>query len=339
MNCLDLHVLQAIGKWVDANHGFALVTLARTWGSAPRQPGAWLALRGDGVVQGSVSGGCVEQDLIDRMQAGQINGVRPFALTYGATRQEAERFRLPCGGTLELVVEPAPDRAQLREMAARIARRQRVRRVINLETAESSIHDGRPADELLWDGTRLVTRHGPGRRLLIIGAGQTSHYLASMAALLDFEITVCDPREEYAMQWSVPGCTLRSDMPDDVVAAMALDAHSAVIALTHDPKLDDMALIEALKSPAFYVGALGSRTNNARRRERLAQGFGLSAEQIARMHGPVGLPIGSRTPAEIAVAILAEITAVIHGVRLVRVGGDGVGATRLVQLPAMVPIT
>jgi len=151
--------------------------------------------------------------------------------------------------------------------------------------------------------------HGPRWRLLIIGAGQASSYLANMALALDYEVIVCDPREEFRQTWDVPGTTLLADMPDDAVVALGIDRHSAVVALTHDPKLDDMALLEALKSPAFYVGALGSTASNAKRRQRLAL-FDLTAEQIARLHGPVGLDIGSRTPPEIAVAILAHLISV-----------------------------
>jgi xanthine dehydrogenase accessory factor len=156
---------------------------------------------------------------------------------------------------------------------------------------------------------------GPRWRLLVIGAGQLSRALAEMALALDFEVIVCDPREEYAATWEVANTRFVSEMPDDVVTALQLDPHSAVVAVTHDPKLDDLALLEALKSPAFYVGALGSRGNTAKRRERLKL-FDLSEEEIARLHGPVGLHIGARTPAEIAIAILAEVIAVRNGVTL-----------------------
>jgi len=132
---------------------------------------------------------------------------------------------------------------------------------------------------------------------------------------LDYQVTICDPRVEYTETWDVPGVTLVRTMPDDTVQAMRLDERCAVIALTHDPKLDDLALMEALKSPAFYVGALGSRANNSKRRERLLD-FDLSADEIARLHGPIGLYIGSRTPPEIAISILAEVTAVKNGVAL-----------------------
>jgi xanthine dehydrogenase accessory factor len=177
------------------------------------------------------------------------------------------------------------------------------------------IEPGRWSDVVEFDGKVLKTVHGPRWRLLLIGAGQLSRYLATMAQALDYHVVVCDPREEYDEGWDMPGVPINRGMPDDVVLELNLDAHSAVVALTHDPKLDDLALLEALKSPAFYVGALGSKRNNDARRRRLTE-FDLSAAEIARLHGPVGLKIGSKTPPEIAVAILAEMTAVRHGVRI-----------------------
>ncbi len=314
MDSTDHQVLSAACRWADAGHRFALVTVARTWGSAPRPPGAWLALREDGLVEGSVSGGCIEDDLIARMRGGAITGTGPFKLVYGVTKDEATRFGLPCGGTLELVVEPAPDIALLKALAARLASRQLAARHVDLTNGNVSISNAWRGDALQWDGSRLTTVHGPQWRLLIIGAGQISRYLAQMALALDYEITVCDPRQEYGPGWDVPGARLVNTMPDDTVLELALDPRSAVVALTHDPKLDDMALLEALKSPAFYVGALGSHINNQRRRARLMQHFDLSQQEVDSLHGPVGLPIGSRTPPEIAVSILAEMTAVRNGV-------------------------
>ena len=174
---------------------------------------------------------------------------------------------------------------------------------------------GKWSDNLEFDGAVLKTVHGPRWRLLVIGAGQVSRYLAQMAQALDYHVTVCDPREEYAAEWNLASVPLERGYPDDVVLALNPDAHTAVIAVTHDPKLDDIALIEALKSPAFYVGALGSKKNNDNRRKRLAE-FDLSAGEIARLRGRVGLKIGSETPPEIAVSILAEMTAVRHGVAI-----------------------
>ncbi|KAB2966197.1 XdhC family protein [Zoogloea sp.] len=318
MDSQDLQVLAALRRWQAEGHRAALVTVARTWGSAPRPAGAWMALRDDGRVQGSVSGGCIEDDLIARMRDGRIAGPRPFALTYGVTREEAGRFGLPCGGTLELVVEPAPDMALLAELAARIEAGQLVRREVQLESGGVSLGAACRGDALAWDGRCLASVHGPLWRLLIIGAGQISRYLAPMAQALDYAVSVCDPREEYASEWDVPGAPLVPGMPDDVVLAMNPDPHTAIVALTHDPKLDDMALLEALKAPAFYVGALGSRVNNAARKDRLRTYFDLSEEEVGRLHGPIGLYIGSRTPPEIAVSILAEMTAVKNGVVVAR---------------------
>jgi len=234
-------------------------------------------------------------------------------LRYGVTADEAHRFGLPCGGTLELVLEPAPDAALLEQLAERIATGQLVQRRVALATGMVSIAGGSADDSLQWDGETLVTLHGPAWRLLIIGAGQISRYLATMAQALGYRVYICDPRSEYADGWDVAGSERIASMPDDAVTELALDPRSAVVALTHDPKLDDMALLEALKSPAFYVGALGSRANNSKRRQRLLQYFDLSQAEVDRLHGPVGLPIGSRTPPEIAVSILAEMTAVKNG--------------------------
>jgi xanthine dehydrogenase accessory factor len=314
MDSQDRQVLAAVQRWAAAGHRFLLITVARTWGSAPRPPGAWMALRDDGLVQGSVSGGCIETDLIDRLLADEFAATEPFVLRYGVTTEEARRFGLPCGGSMELVVEPSPAVASLADLAERIASGQLVRRRLTIGEPGVAIEDGTVGDTLHWDGRLLSTLHGPAWRLLIIGAGQISSYLAQMALALDYRVFVCDPRQEYAAEWNVPGSTLVAGMPDDAVLELGLDPHSAVVALTHDPKLDDMALLEALKSPAFYVGALGSTRNNANRRQRLLQYFDLSPAEVERLHGPVGLPIGSRTPPEIALSILAEMTAIKNGV-------------------------
>lgn len=311
-----MQVLNAVRHWSAAGQRFALVTVARTWGSAPRPPGAWLALRDDGLVQGSVSGGCIEADLIERTRRGDFSSTAPFVQKYGVTKEEASYYGLPCGGTMELVVEPSPDPAALESLAERINAGQLVRRCLTIGKPGVSIVAASISDAFAWDGRMLTTLHGPVWRLLIIGAGQISTYLAQMAQALDYQLFVCDPRSEYSAAWNIPGTTLVNGMPDDAVNALGLDAHSAVVALTHDPKLDDMALLEALKSPAFYVGALGSRINNQRRRDRLLRHFDLTQAEVERLHGPVGLPIGSHTPPEIAISILAEMTAVKNGMTI-----------------------
>lgn len=311
MDSADLEVLGQARRWLAEGSPVALVTVAQTWGSAPRPVGALLAVAADGRFTGSVSGGCVEEDLIASLR--ERFPERAATVTYGVTADEARRFGLPCGGTLKLVVEPLQERRALDAVADAVAARRPVARVLHLGTGRASVSPAAPGQSTSFDGERLVAVYGPRWRLLVIGAGQLSRYLAEFARALDYQVTVCDPRRDYAEGWTVAGVELTRDMPDDVVRAMVPDARTAVVALTHDPKLDDMALMEALKSAAFYVGALGSKGNNEKRRQRLAQ-LDLSAGEIARLRGPVGLPIGGRTPPEIAIAILAELTALRHGI-------------------------
>jgi len=314
MDSLDLQVLQQARDWHAQGHAVWLVTVIETWGSAPRPPGALLALRGDGLVAGSVSGGCVEDDLIERVRHGERVG-RPSLVTYGVSKEEAARFGLPCGGNLRLVQEPLMATSWIDEVLARTTRHELVARTLDLASGAVSVQPAARGEKFQFDGKALRALFGPRWRLLVIGAGQLSRTVAQMALALDFEVICCDPREEYHLTWDIAGTTFSKAMPDDLVLELQLDPHSAVVAVTHDPKLDDMALLEALKSPAFYVGALGSRGNTAKRKQRLKL-FDLSDAEIDRLHGPIGLDLGGRTPAEIAVAIVAEIVAVKNGVTL-----------------------
>jgi len=315
MDSVDLDVLKRSAAWVEEGRQVLLVTVVKTWGSSPRPEGAMLAVRDDGLVVGSVSGGCIEDDLIDRTRRLGMKQTRCEAVTYGVSADEARRFGLPCGGTIQLVVEPLNRDSGIRALLREIEAGHLVGRRLDLQTGEATLHPAQAVDGLSFDGTTLTTIHGPRYRMLVIGASQLSKYLAQIAVGLGYQVTICDPRDEYTETWDIPGVALVRTMPDDTVRAMRLDERCAVVALTHDPKLDDLALMEALKSRAFYVGALGSRANNAKRRERLLE-FDVSAEEIARLHGPIGIYIGSRTPPEIAVSILAEITAVKNGVAL-----------------------
>ncbi|PXW24753.1 XdhC family protein [Paraburkholderia caballeronis] len=315
MDSVNLEVLKASIRWIDAGHRVLLVTVVKTWGSSPRPEGSMLVVRDDGVVAGSVSGGCIEDDLIDRVRRHGVVDQKPQSVRYGISADEAHRFGLPCGGTIELVLEPLADARGLAALCQRVEAGELVARTLDMTTGVALLSAARTTDGVAFDGRRFVTIHGPRYRLLVIGAGQLSRYLCQIAAGLDYQVTVCDPRDEYTDVWDVPGTRLVRTMPDDTVLDMKLDERCAVIALTHDPKLDDLALMEALKTPAFYVGALGSRRNNAARRERLKE-FDLSEAELARLHGPAGIYIGSRTPPEIAVSILAEVTAAKNGVAL-----------------------
>ncbi len=311
MDNLDLGVLRTAAGWQAEGRGVVLGTITRTWGSAPRPVGSLVAVRDDGLIAGSVSGGCIEDDLIAQLRAGSLQLALPTPLRYGVGAEEARRFGLPCGGTLELLLEPVAPASGLPALLACLARGERVRRTLDLATGAAVLSPAEPgADTLVLSEAQLISHHGPQWRLLVIGAGQMTDYLAQMALALGYGVTVCDPRAEYADGFALAGVVLTRDMPDAVVLAFRPDGATAIVALTHDPKLDDLALMEALRSPAFYVGAIGSRVNQAKRRARLAEHFDLSAAQLDRLHGPVGLDIGARTPPEIALSILAEMTAV-----------------------------
>jgi len=315
MNSTDLSVLKSAVNWLQAGHSVAIATVVQTWGSAPRPVGSWLAIRNDGQVAGSVSGGCVEDDLISRVQTEILTRITPEMVVYGVSQEEAARFGLPCGGTLRLLVEPKPELEILEQLLAKISSHQITKRIVNIATGKSTLELGTRHDEFACNDQEMRTTYGPRWRMVIIGAGQLSQYTADFAIASDFEVIVIDPREEYAEGLNRSDVIFIQGMPDDVLLEIGVDPHTAVVALTHDPKLDDMALMEALKSSAFYVGALGSKKNTQKRKERLLE-FDLSPEEVERLHGPVGLYIGALTPPEIAVSILAEVIAVKYGVSI-----------------------
>jgi xanthine dehydrogenase accessory factor len=321
MHGTDMHIIETALAWCARGHRVVMATVVNTWGSAPRPPGSLMVIREDGQVAGSVSGGCIEDDLIGRVAAGEMALQRPELTVYGASADEVRRFGLPCGGSVRMVLEPLGGHSQLAALLTAITERRQVLRVLDLPSGRVTLqpvdpHGHRapgPADRVVFDGQRLQTLHGPDHRLLIIGGGHLSSCLAHMAMMLDYRVTVCEPRTEYHAPWLCEaGIGLSTEMPDDLVQALQLDSRSAVVALTHDPKLDDLALMEALKTPAFYVGAIGSVHNQSRRRERLLL-FDLTPQQVARLHGPVGLDLGALTPPEIALSILAEMTALRRG--------------------------
>jgi xanthine dehydrogenase accessory factor len=315
MDTTDYEVLATVNRWLADGEKVTLATLTHTWGSAPRPVGALLALTRNGALVGSLSGGCIEEELLRELRNHRLT--LPEKRVYGVTAEEAARVGLPCGGRLELVLEPLHSESGIAELLDAVSQRQVVAREVNLETGEAHVLPASRNDALVCTDTRLRSIHGPRWRLLIIGAGQVSRYLAEMAMALDYQVHVCDPREQFRKSWTLEGVDVDEAMPDDFVVALAPDPHTAIVALTHDLKQDDLALIEALKSEAFFVGALGSRATQEKRRERLTH-FDLSPAQVNALHGPVGLPIGSRTPPEMAISILAELTAVRNGITLVR---------------------
>ncbi|TWO72012.1 XdhC family protein [Caenimonas sedimenti] len=327
MENLDVTVLRALRDWRQAGKRAMLATVVRTWGSSPRPIGSIMALAEDGSVVGSVSGGCIEDDLVYRhtqAYAGkgepghQIPSGPPSFVKYGVTADEAHRFGLPCGGTLELLLEYDPDPDTLAALVRALEAGRLMRRSVRLDDGQVSLSEAQAPEELSLRDNLLVNIFGPEYRMLLIGAGQLTEYLATMALFSGFAVTVCDPREEYRGAWSVAGAKLVSDMPDDLVLAFKPDRRSCVVALTHDPKLDDLALLEALKTDAFYVGAIGSRRNNEARHQRMIEHFGMTAADLQRLRGPIGVYIGSKTPPEIAVSVMAEILAAKNGVTLPR---------------------
>jgi xanthine dehydrogenase accessory factor len=304
----DREILETAVRWLEQGHAPLLVSVARTWGASPRPVGSLMLMREDGVCRGSVSGGCVEDDLVQRLTAGELPEAFPTRVDYGINAEEASRLGLPCGGRLELLVEKPEAAGALRKLLARMQAGELALRRVCLATGEASLHPASPADEFRYEEDSVQKLFGPGWLLLLIGAGHLSHYVSRLARMLDYRVVICDPREDYD-EAPVDGVERLRMMPDEAVQAMVTHPRCAVVALTHDPKLDDMALLEALESCAFYVGAIGSRRNSELRRKRLAT-LGIPRQSLERLHAPVGLPIGSHSPPEIAVAILAEITAV-----------------------------
>jgi xanthine dehydrogenase accessory factor len=302
-------VLGSAAQWLDDGHKVELVTVARTWGSSPKPPGSIAAVRQDGVIVGSVSGGCVEKQLSESFQ-GQL---KPRNHTHVVDDDQAKRYGLACGGQLELVFESLTDATTLRQILERLAQRERVKRCVSLGNTDAVITTAQRGDQFSWNGEQLQQIFGPSWRVLIVGAGQLGRYACEFAAALDFEVIVVDPRPAFHQAWKIPSVLLLSDSPDDAVIAHANDPMSAVLALSHDPNIDDLALLEALPGRAFYVGALGSVRNYQKRCDRLA-GLDVPAQAIARLKGPIGLPIGSRTSAEIAISIMAELIQVRNSI-------------------------
>jgi len=314
----QLEVLQAALDGLQRQARVTLVSVVKTFGTSPRPVGSLLMVTTDGHFVGSVSGGCVEDDLMERLVNNppeQCELVR-----YGETEQQRHHFGLPCGGTLDLLLEPLDGKQQeLHTLVTQLGKRLTYCRRLTIENNQSELLAYEPSHspQLLSDDTgnqQWQNVFGPVWRLLIIGAGQTSRYLAEMANALGYRVMVSDPRPEYRRDWHLPYTELLEGYPDDVVNAIQADKRTAIVALTHDPKLDDLALLEGLKSEAFYVGALGSFNTNRNRRLRLQEHFDFSKEEVDRLRGPVGLPIGSKTPPEIALAVLAELTALRNGI-------------------------
>ena len=310
----DTEVLAAALAWLQAGKRVALATVVRTWGSSPRPPGSLLAMNDAGQFVGSVSGGCVEETLVARYRDGEVAGPAPTLVDFGVNRQEATRMGLPCGGRLEVLVEELTDPQPVGDLLARLRSGELVARRVDLVSGEVSLLPGNKGVEFRVADTEATKTFGPAWQLLLIGDGLVARHLASMARQLDYRVTICDPREAFAPITPLDGVHYSRGMPDDAVRDLSDQARTAIVALAHDPRQDDLGLSAALDSRAFYIGAMGSRTSAQVRRGRL-EALGYKPDQIERIHGPAGLTIGSKRPAEIAVSILAQITAVRNGIQ------------------------
>ena len=310
MQSSDLHTLRQGLAWLTQGHTIKLVTVVSTSGATPRPVGSIAIFSDQDRIAGSVSGGCVEEELLASLISDTHD--KPQLIDYGIPQQGAIRRGLPCGGRMQLLVEPLQDRDELTRLVQVLEQRKLMRRQLDLTTGESRLEPSSEATPLCFIANRTMSRcFGPSWKMLLIGANELSRQLAQIAQTLDYEIEVCDPREPYRDAWNLPDIKLIQQMPDEFIQQSKTDNRTLVITLAHDPRIDDLALIEALKADSFYVGALGSQRTNRQRRERLTE-F-LTPDELQRLHGPVGLAIGSRTPAEIAIAILAEVTALRNG--------------------------
>ncbi|NQV56208.1 MAG: XdhC family protein [Rhodospirillales bacterium] len=325
------NVLDQAAEWLGAGKGVALATVIGTWGSSPRPVGSQLAVDDKGAFVGSVSGGCIEGAVVGEAMAA-INDGKTRILDFGVTDEQAWEVGLACGGDIRIFVEQAGDRADLE----RLSKDQPVCAITNLadgkrgyvtpdsdsgdlpldgdiiSQARAALRDDK-SGVIEHDGDELFIQvFNPPLRLFVVGAVHIAQALGPMARIAGFDVTVADPRGSFATGDRFPDTTLSTEWPDDALIEFAPDARSAIVTLTHDPKLDDPALEVALKSGAFYIGSLGSRRTHAARLERLAEA-GFSSTDMARIQGPIGLDLGAKSPAEIAVSILAEIVAQKHG--------------------------
>ena len=309
MNSTDQTILSCLLASLTQGEQPWLVTVVATIGSSPRPVGSLVAFRADGSQVGSVSGGCVEEDLIARLLAGEFNGPQVYLTDYGVSAEDNEKWGLPCGGRLELAIQQLDEKdlEWVTEAYNAMSGRQVLKRTVAMDSGETQINPATQFALLERDDDALTHCFGPRHRLLLVGAGQLAANLSTLALAMDYEVLLTDSREWALNHWQGPEVEKILGLPDDVVREHAADEHCAVITLSHDPRVDDMALMEALDSACWYVGALGSVRTTEKRVQRLSQ-LGLSSDALARLHAPVGLSIGSKTTMEIAVSVMAQLT-------------------------------
>ncbi|WP_319758676.1 XdhC family protein [Pseudomonas aeruginosa] len=318
MQHLDLQVVRQALKWSVGGERVWFCTVLTTYGSAPRAPGSLLAVNANGHWIGSLSGGCVEDDFLERVAAGGFPDPAVI-VRYGEGDDPNSNVRLPCGGILDVLVENlAPDcdvQAHLRELESALLGQRRLLREVELGSGARSLRDdsshGPRAER---DGERVRLRVGAAQRLLLAGYSSVAHACAEFGKGLGFEVILCDSREEALRGVLLEGIEIRRELPSLFIADGGCHADTAVVALTHDPKIDDLAMLEAVRTEAFYIGVMGSWATSEKRFERLRRIGGLGDAELARIHAPIGLNLGSKTPAEIALAVLADILRIRNGI-------------------------
>lgn len=306
----EAELMRTACAWLARGLQVWLATVVETYGAAPRPIGSMALLNELGQVAGSVSGGCVEDELTDWLRRDAQACRHGQLRVYGRDADERNRLRLPCNGQLRLWLEPLSPALAL-PLQQSMAGGRLVARELDLATGVWTLEPARRQERTTLQGERFRQVLGPTLRAVLIGAGDVSRCLAPIVLSLGFRVEVVDPREEYLSTWPHAGCRLRQEMPDDVLIAEPPDERTVVLALSHDPKLDDLALMEALRLPCLYVGAMGSARTSAHRKARLAL-FDVNDEQLDALHAPVGRHIGARTPPEIAVSIAADLVAVVR---------------------------
>ncbi len=304
-------VIRDLCRWLGEDQPVWLCTVLQTWGSSPRPPGSLLAVNARGEWSGSVSGGCLEEDLIRRVVEIEQPNALPQIIDDGIGEEDQQRYRLPCGGRMSLLIEPlspANDLGHFSALLGALEERRPITRRVDSESGERTFLGSLVPG--LIEASEGSVRHtlGPQCRMLLIGAGEVSRYVARIARMNDFAVSLCEPREAFLKGWDEPDVPLHQCLPDDLIESRFNDRYCAILALGHDPRIDDMGLIAALRTPAFYVGAMGSQRTAATRRSRLHE-LGVSEDRLGRLHAPIGFHIGSKSPPEIAVAILAQVLA------------------------------
>ncbi|MBU0526388.1 MAG: XdhC family protein [Gammaproteobacteria bacterium] len=317
MRHLDVQVIDQALQWARAGQAQWLCTVLSTYGSAPRAPGAMLVTNGTGEHVGSLSGGCVEEEFLESLTRGELREPAQI-VSYGDSVEQRHRLRLPCGGVLIVLVEHRAASlewiAHLESLQAALLGQRRLMRHVELSSGALRLDPdtGHGSERVQVVDEKVHISVGPALRLILAGLSPVAEVCAGFARAIGCEVIACDPREEM-LHIHLEGVEMQRVLPSMFIAAGGCHAATAVVALTHDPRIDDLALMEAVHTPAFYIGAMGSQATSAKRAERLKRIGGLTDEQIARLHMPIGLDLGSKAPAEIALAVVADILRVYHG--------------------------